>query len=110
MGKRKNRKKGGPPFVPIFKLVIYSEPWKQLSHTEKLIYIHIKANYNGSNNGEISLKYDDLNDQYARATIKKALKGLEEKGWVEKTRHGGLYRFHCKYRLTLQYDKVFKCD
>ena len=34
----------------------------------------------------------------------KALKGLEAKGWIEKTKHGGLYRFTNKYSLTWKYD------
>ena len=33
-----------------------------------------------------------------------AIKGLEEKQWIERTRHGGMFRFYNKYKLTGKYD------
>ena len=94
----------GPDFVAIEKKTLESEEWKALTHSEKLIYILIKANYNGSNNGEIPFVYANVTDQFSSRTISKSIKGLIKKGWLEKTKHGGLFRFYCEYKLTCNYD------
>ncbi len=100
------KKRSGPPFVMLERTTLKSEEWKRLSPAEKLIYIKIKTNYNGYNNGEISFKYLEANDEFADATISKALKGLIAKEWITKTKHGGLYRFYCLYKLTGKYDRI----
>ncbi len=105
MGKLK-KKKSGPPFVMLEKATLKSKEWKVLTSSEKLIYIYIKKNHNGLNNGEIPFKYSEATDEFSSATISRALKGLIKKEWIEKTRHGGLYRFYCLYRLTGKYDRV----
>ena len=63
-------------------------------------------NYNGTNNGEISLKYADMKEDFAPAKLSKTPKGLEKKGWIKKTQHGGLHRYYCLYKLTGKYDKL----
>lgn len=98
------------PFAPVFKNVLQSKEWKQLTHSEQIIYIRIKANYSGSNNGNIPFKYSDVTGKepgcFSPATVSKALKGLIAKGWIKKTRYGGLYRAYCLYALTLNFDQV----
>lgn len=100
------KKKFGKPFVMLEKETLKSEEWKKLSASEKLIYIKIKANYNGLNNGKISFRYSEAKDEFSPATISKALKVLLAKGWIDKTQHGGLYRFYCLYKLTGKYDRI----
>jgi len=102
------RKKKGPPFVMLDKRMLRGEPWKELSHTEQIAYIYIKANFNGSNNGEIPLTYSELEGILGHKTVWKALKGLEQKGWIRKTQHGGLYRYYCLYELTGTHDPQIK--
>jgi len=51
-------------------------------------------------------QYLELKDIMAPATLSKALKGLIKKGWIEKTKHGGLFRYFCLYRLTGKYDNI----
>ena len=61
-----------------------------------LLYLHIKAKYNGSNNGKIRLPYSELegiNGISSPKTISKAQQELIDKGWITKTKHGGLYRY-----------------
>lgn len=96
------------PFVMFDKEMLNSTNWKVLSHSEMVVYLYIKRNFNGSNNGEIPLKYAELKDIMAPATIKKALTGLEANGWIEKTKHGGLYRYYCLYKLTGRYDRAIR--
>ena len=83
-----------------------SEIWKALSPSERLIYIGIKRNYNGHNNGEIPFKYAE--SALSSTTTHRALKGLEKKEWITKTKHGGLHRFYCLYGLTGKHDKIRK--
>lgn len=101
-----NRKKRGPPFVMLEKSTLHGQEWKGLSTPEMVTYIYIKEGYNGSNNGEIPFTYSRLKGVLAPATISKSLKSLINKGWVEKTRHGGLYRFYCLYKLTGKHDQI----
>lgn len=61
-------------------------------------------NYNGANNEKIPFKYKDC--EFSSATVSKALKTLIKKEWIEKTKHGGLYRYYCLYKLTGKYDAL----
>jgi len=90
----------------IEKNMLYEDAWKQLSHSEMIAYIYLKANYNGSNNGEIPFRYSSMKGVMSPATLSKALKRLQEKGWIAKTEHGGLCRYYCLYRLTGKYDVI----
>lgn len=99
-------KRQGPPFVMLDKATLDSSEWKGLSHSGMIAYIYIKKNYNGGNNGNIPLKYSELKGVLAAATLSNALKGLEQKGWIKKTKHGGLYRFYCLYELTGKHDRI----
>jgi DNA-binding MarR family transcriptional regulator len=103
MGRKKRR---GPPFVMLERATLKSQEWKKLGKSEMITYIYIKKNYNGSNNGNIPFKYSELKGVLASATLSKALKGLIEKGWIKKTRYGGLYRCYCLYKLTGRYDRL----
>lgn len=85
--------------------MLCSEEWRLgLSPTERDIYIMLKYKFVGTNNGEIILHYSELSDMYSSATIAKAFKGLEAKGWVQRTHYGGMFRYTNKYALTGKYD------
>ena len=84
--------------------VLASKEWRTLKPTSRDVYIQIKANYNGGNNGKIPFKYAEITDMFSSATIKSCLDELIDKGWIEKTKHGGLYRYYCTYKLTWSHD------
>jgi hypothetical protein len=102
--KNKNLRRKGPPFVMLDHSLVDSEAWKKLKPAEQEHYIYIKRNYNGSNNGQIPFKYTE--SKRGPGTISEALKGLIRKQWIEKTKHGGLYRYYCLYKLTGKHDKL----
>jgi len=106
MGLYKNNKlkRVGPPFVMLDHSTLDSEEWKKLLPTTQEVYIYIKRHFNGSNNGKISFKYSE--SKRSSATTSRALKELIKKEWIEKTKHGGLHRFYCLYKLTGKYDKL----
>ena len=103
MSRKKNKHRR---FVLLERQTLMSAQWRELTHTEMISYIYIKNNFNGHNNGDIPLKYSELKGVMAPATLSKALKGLQTKKWIEKTKHGGLYRFYCLYKLTGEHDVI----
>lgn len=87
--------------------LLRSNEWKGLSAAAKILYLYLKAKYNGSNNGQIRLHYSELRGVKgisSPSTISRAIRELEQKGWLEITNLGGLYRRINEYRLTGTYD------
>ncbi len=82
------------------KAILRSPEWKALSNSERVLWIHLKADFRGHNAEKLCLSYVSLKGMMAPATISKAFKGLETKGWIEKTKLGGLHRYYCTYKLT----------
>lgn len=105
MGKKKRNRKH---YAPIFNHVTALPEWRRLPRSAKLLYIYIKQGHNGTNNGQITLPYSRLKDEFSTATFSTAVKALVKEGWIERSEHGGLHRKATKYKLTLKYDEVFK--
>lgn len=103
MRRKKNKHRR---FVLLERKTLVSEAWKSLTMPEMIVYIYIKNNYNGTNNGEIPLKYSELTPIMAKTTISRALTGLFKKGWIERIRRGGRFRFFCVYELTGDHDAI----
>lgn len=106
---KKNRKKYSNfnNFVALPRKTLWSQEWKELSTSAKLFYIQLKAKYNGDNNGKIRLHYSELNGIKgisSSSAIANAIKELEKKEWIKRTRRGGLHRFHNVFELTGKYD------
>lgn len=94
-------------FVAIPRKTLRSNEWGELTPAAKLLYIHLKSKYNGSNNGSIRLYYSELKGIKgisSSSTISKARKELEDKGWIKREKLGGLYRYYNEYKLTGKYD------
>jgi len=88
-------------------MVLHGDEWMQLSPSAKVLYIHIKAKHNGTNNGNIVVHYSELEavrGLSSPSTASKAFTELENKGWITRTHYGGLYRRPNKYSLTGRYD------
>ena len=109
MSRRKKYKHwDDPPYARLARDLLFEcVEWKALSPPAKLLYLHIKAKYNGSNNGDIKLTYSELKGSCGLSspkTISKAQNELIEKEWIKKTAYGGLYRYSNLYELTWNYD------
>ncbi len=109
MGKRKRRWPNAN-FVAIPRHWLHKDQcpeWKALSASAKLLYIYLKACWNGRNNGEITLHYSQLRGVTglsSSATVSRAFKDLESGGWIRRKDLGGLYRKSNHYELTGKYD------
>lgn len=104
----RNSKRKMANFVPLSREMLKSKEWRtKLSSSAKVLYIHIKYKYVGSNNGLIRLYYSEMGDIMAEGTIARAFQELEEKGWIERIKIGsGKYRWVYDIKLTGQYDKI----
>jgi len=111
MTKRKARKLH-KSFVMIGRgMLLRSQEWKNLGASAKILYLYLKAKYNGSNNGQIRLYYSELKGikgLCSSATASKAFQELETSGWITKTKYGGLYRYFNEYKLTGKYDDCLR--
>ncbi|WP_439257632.1 hypothetical protein [Lonepinella sp. BR2271] len=77
------------PFVALPKNMMNSTAFKRLSPVENKVFIHLCAEYNGKNNGNITLPYNRVNEfDLSRQTLSKALKSLTEKGFIKVSRQG----------------------
>ena len=97
--------------------VLKCPEWKALSWKEKLLYIYVKAGFDGSNSDGIYFNKSEFTrskknptGEFSHGTIQKVLGGekekgsLIEKGWLEKEAKGGRRRYRIFYRLTGKFD------
>lgn len=83
------------------------DPWRDLSGPAKIFYIHLKGRYNGGNNGEIKLPFSAMRGVRGcsmKPTISRAVKELQEKGWIKINQIGGMYRKENLYKITFKHD------
>jgi hypothetical protein len=109
--RRQNKhSRSSPPFVRLGRDMIFNcAEWRKLKPASKLLYICIKAKYNGSNNGKIGLTYSELKGYKglsSPSTISKAQDELIKNNWIKITHHGGLFRYFNLYELTWMHDEL----
>lgn len=113
MSKRSSRKRGGrstSPFVMLHWHLIDSQGWHALSPHARLAYLELARLYSGDNNGCISLSARRLARQMPcdKATASRALRELEDAGFIETLRVGTFTR---KDRLASEYRLCnYTCD
>ena len=92
---RNKARRDTSPFVGLRKDILKSPHFRSLTSTETKVFLHLYGEYNGSNNGYLALPYNRADEELniSRQLLSKTLKGLEEKGWIEKSRQGGKGRF-----------------
>ena len=89
-----------PPFVAIFREMLKSEAWEKLGNAARVAYIHLKAKCVSRNPGEITLSYNEMERFMERRTFSRAIRELEEGGFISRTQRGGLYRRRNFFRLS----------
>ena len=108
--KKGKRDKSGSSFVRLGRNLIFRcEQWRNLSPRAKVLYLTLKAKYNGSNNGEIRLCYSELRaDASFRSpkSISGAIRELEKGEWIERVKRGGLFRYENRFRITGKFDAM----
>lgn len=101
MGKS-NRKSEGQ-FLPLPYSQIKSLAWRSLSGNAVRLWLEIHTRFNGSNNGRLTLSFAEAADTLGlgKASIQRAYRELEEKGFLALEKRGNWYsrRAH-EWRLT----------
>ena len=110
-----NSKRGrlkSKPFGAIELATLNSDEWKKLNRMEAHVYNILKTFYKGEKNG-FKAPFSELRKRTRirhGATLDKAIKGLEQRGWLEVIRyakHGkgrGLRVRSNEYELTFAFD------
>ena len=96
-------KRNAPPFVMIRKDLLRDVQWRKLKSSAKVIYIYLRAKFNYGTFSEVSLAYSEVQDMMSSKTISSAFKELEEAGFIEKTKQGGLFGGVCSYKFAGDY-------
>jgi DNA-binding transcriptional ArsR family regulator len=67
--------------------------WRSLSGAAVRVYLELRTRYNGVNNGDLSLALEEGARllRMAKATVQRALKELEAKGFLKMHRQGRWY-------------------
>jgi hypothetical protein len=104
MGRSKRK---APAFVMIRKDLLRDPNWRKLSSSAKIIYIYLRAKFNYGTFNEVSLSYSEVLDIMTSKTISNAFKDLQSAGFIEKTKHGGLYGGICAYRFIGPYKDFY---
>lgn len=90
--RRSNNAKGrsdlGPPFVRLWHWIVKTEQFAALTGSELKLLIDLTWQFNGSNNGNLSI-YEIRARWKSTVTTQKAKNGLLDKGWIICTRKGG---------------------
>jgi len=106
------RSKGEGRHVRLYHWLIKSTAWKHLGALERAVYVEIVMRYagEGSNNGRLAYSVREAADSFrvSKATASRALRRLEEIGFIACVIKGGFNRKNrhaTEWRLT-----EFRCD
>lgn len=107
-------KKVTRPYILIEKRLLDAPQWVQIKQVGRDIYIELKRNYNGFNNGGLICAYTFLRKKYGYGykTISKGFKALMQHELIELTERGELEglsgRKTNKYRLVGKHEKIIE--
>lgn len=99
----KGRSKGDGQFMPIPYTMARSEAFRSLNGNALKVFIELRCRYDGRNNGELSLSFQNAADLLGmgKSTVKRAFDELIEKGFVIRKREGHWYgRRAAEYIVT----------
>jgi hypothetical protein len=86
----RERAKGGLPFVPLHHWFRKTDAWRSLGPYAKLLYIEMKARYDGSNNGFISYSYRQAEEDLgcSNKPVPGAFAELQKRGFIVAVQKG----------------------
>jgi hypothetical protein len=87
------RNEGGGQYAPLPYVLLQSEAWRSLRGNSIKVWLEIRSRFNGGNNGSLSLSLDEGARLLGigKATVSRALKELQTKGFLEMTKQGQWY-------------------
>jgi len=88
-----------PPFVALYKALLKDQNWRKLSSSSKVVYVYLRNKFNTNSLSQVSLSYVEIGDMMSTGTVNRAFKELQQKGFIEKTKQGGLFGGVCLYKF-----------
>lgn len=90
---KKGRSKGGGQFIPVPYDLAKSAAFRSLNGAAVKVLFELRWRYNGRNNGDLSLCYNDAANLLglSKSTVARAFRELEAKGFIFKTAPGHWY-------------------
>lgn len=88
-----------PPFVAVYRSLLKDPTWRKLSSSAKVIYIYLRSKFNDATLSEVTLAYSEIQDMMSTQTISNAFKELQESGFIEKVKNGGMYGGATSYKF-----------
>lgn len=103
MARRGSKKTGEGQYAPLDYPMLKSDAWRSLSGAAVKVFLELHTRFNGSNNGALHLSYPEAAEALGmgKATVMRAFRDLQEKGFVVLVRPGNWYhrRAH-EWRIT----------
>lgn len=101
-------------FALIEKEILYSKSWASLTNAERVIFVHLRGEFNGMNKESLKLPYSQMRGIVSHASFWRGIKGLEDAGLIDVVFRGGrpsfkdgrpksemnVYRLSERWRLT----------
>lgn len=104
MGRKKQK---APPFVMVTVRLLKDPEWRKLSSSAKVLWIYMRSKFNRETFSEVTLAYSEMKGTMSSKTISRSFKELQETGFIEKTKHGGLFGGVCAYKFTGEHKDFF---
>ena len=105
--KTKNRKTRGS-FLRLRHDILESDAYKKLSSSAVKLIIDLAAQYRGKNNGDLSTAWVFMKKRgwRSKSTLYKAMKEAEEKGFIFRTRQGGINKCNL---FAITWESIDEC-
>ena len=81
--------------------------WRKLSSSAKVLYIYLRQKFNYKTFQEVTLAYSEVKDMMSSKTVSRAFKELQQAGFIEKTKQGGLFGGVCAYKFIGQFKDFY---
>lgn len=105
MARRGSRKSGEGAYAPLPYAMLKSPAWRSLSGAAVKVFLELHTRFNGSNNGAVRLSFAEAAEALGmgKATVQRAFRDLQDKGFVVLERKGNWYHRQAhEWRLTIK--------
>jgi len=86
--------------------LLKDKEWQKLSNSAKILYIYLRSKFNHKTLSEVTLAYSEVKFM-SSATASRGFKLLQEKGFIEKTKKGGLFGGVTTYKFVGEYKNYY---
>lgn len=94
------KKRTSHRFALVEKEILYSLSWAGLPDSARVVYLHLKGEFNGSNGDNLKLPYSQMKRITSNATFWRGIKLLDEAGFIDIILHGGLEKRPNVYKIS----------